>query len=66
LEAKCPPWTAAILAGCDGRTTVPALHERLTGEGIVPAALGEAEFARFVRSLISGGFLRLAPVLDTV
>ena len=66
LEAKCPPWTAAILAGCDGRTTVPELHGRLQGSGSVPAALREAEFARFVRSLISGGFLRLAPLLDTV
>jgi len=59
LEARCPPWAAAVVEGCDGRTTVRGLHGRLRESGAVPDTLGEAEFAKFVRSLISGGFLRL-------
>jgi hypothetical protein len=59
LEARCPPWTATMVARCDGRTAVAELHRRLRDEGALPGALGLAEFAKLFRSLISGGFLRL-------
>ena len=66
LEARCPPWAADLIAQCDGTVTVPDLHARLRQTGVVPRLLGLAEFAKLVRSLVSGGFLRLNGVLDTV
>jgi SAM-dependent methyltransferase len=65
LEARCPPWTAVLLERCDGKTGVEALHGELRRSGVLPAALGLGEFSRLVRSLVSGGFLRLPGILDT-
>jgi hypothetical protein len=66
LEARCPPWAATLVGTCDGRTTVRELHASLRGRGQLPAALELSEFVKFIRSLISGGFLRLPDILDTV
>ena len=66
LEARCPPWAAALVEACDGRTTVSELHENFRGKGVTPPGLDLAAFVKLVRSLISGGFLRLSPILDTV
>jgi hypothetical protein len=65
LEARCPPWTALLLEKCDGTASIRELHQRLHASGVLPASLGPAEFTKLVRSLISGGFLRLPAVLDT-
>jgi SAM-dependent methyltransferase len=65
LEARCPPWTAVLLEKCDGTASIRELHQRLHASGVLPASLGPAEFAKLVRSLISGGFLSLPGVLDT-
>ncbi len=65
LEARCPPWTAILLEKCNGTASVRELHQRLHASGVLPASLGPAEFAKLVRSLISGGFLCLPGVLDT-
>jgi len=59
LEARCPPWAADLIWQCDGTVPVEQLHARLRQTGAVPHALGLAEFAKLVRSLVSGGFLRL-------
>lgn len=59
LEAKCPPWTAELLARCDGRRTVRQHLEWLKQRGEVPADAPEAEFVRLVRSLSAGGFLQI-------
>jgi len=65
LEARCPPWTAILLEKCDGTASIRELHQRLHASGVLPASLGPAEFAKLVRSLVSGGFLCLPGVLDT-
>jgi SAM-dependent methyltransferase len=62
LEARCPAWAAMLVGTCDGRTTVRELHASLRGRGQLPAALELTEFVKFIRSLISGGFLRLPDV----
>jgi methylase of polypeptide subunit release factors len=66
LEARCPPWAAELMAQCDGTMTVVELRERLRDSGTTPRSLGLAEFAKLVRSLLSGGFLRLEGALDTL
>jgi SAM-dependent methyltransferase len=66
LEARCPPWAADLLGQCDGTVPVAELHQRLQRTGAIPRSLGLAEFAKLVRSLVSGGFLLLDGVLDTV
>jgi hypothetical protein len=60
VEAKCPPWTADLIARCDGRKTSHDLLELLKSSGSVPPDAPEAEFAKFVRALIAGGFLEIA------
>ncbi len=60
VEAKCPPWTAALVARCDGRRTTREHLQFLKESGAVPPEASESEFVRFVRSLIGGGFLQVA------
>jgi hypothetical protein len=60
LEAKCPAWTPLLLEHADGRRTTRELLEILRQQGAVPPDAPEGEFARFVRALLSGGFLRVA------
>jgi SAM-dependent methyltransferase len=59
LEAKCPAWTPLLLDHADGARTTRDLLEVLKLDGAVPAGAPEGEFARFVRALLSGGFLRV-------
>jgi SAM-dependent methyltransferase len=60
LEAKCPPWTAGLVARCDGRRTTREHLQILKQAGEVPSDAPEAEFVKLVRSLIAGGFLQVA------
>jgi methylase of polypeptide subunit release factors len=60
LEAKCPPWTAGLVARCDGRRTTREHLQLLKQAGEIPSDAPEAEFVKLVRSLIAGGFLQLA------
>ncbi|MGH7525601.1 MAG: methyltransferase [Gemmatimonadales bacterium] len=64
VEAKCPPWTAALVARCDGRRTTREQLQFLKESGAVPLEASESEFVRFVRSLIAGGFLQVADPPD--
>lgn len=60
VEARCPTWTASLIARCDGRVTTRDHLRFLKESGAVPADAPEQEFAKLVRALISGGFLELA------
>jgi methylase of polypeptide subunit release factors len=64
LEAKCPPWTAGLVARCDGRRTTREHLQRLKQDGDVPSDAPETEFVKLIRSLIAGGFLQVADPLS--
>jgi hypothetical protein len=59
VEAKCPPWAAALITRCDGRRTTREHLQFLKENGAVPADAPESEFVKFVRALIAGGFLEV-------
>lgn len=59
VEAKCPPWTATLVARCDGRRTSRDHLEFLKAGGAVPPDAPESEFVKLVRALIAGGFLEV-------
>jgi methylase of polypeptide subunit release factors len=59
VEAKCPPWTATLIARCDGRRTTREHLQFLKENGAVPADAPESEFVKLVRALIAGGFLEV-------
>jgi methylase of polypeptide subunit release factors len=59
VEAKCPPWTATLIARCDGQRSTREHLEFLKQSGLVSPDTLEAELLLFIRSLIAGGFLRL-------
>jgi methylase of polypeptide subunit release factors len=59
VEAKCPPWTATLVARCDGQRTTREHLEFLKSSGAVPPDAPEPEFAQLVRSLIDGGLLHV-------
>jgi hypothetical protein len=60
VEAKCPPWMATVIARCDGKLTTREHLDFLKSSGSVPPQAQEMEFAEMIRSLIDGGFLRMA------
>ena len=60
VEAKCPPWTATLLARCDGHSTTSDHLEFLKGRGDIPADAPASEFVKLIRALIAGGFLEVA------
>lgn len=60
VEAKCPPWTADLVARCDGRRTSRDHLDFLKSTGAVPPDAPESEFVKFVRALIAGGFLEIS------
>ncbi len=59
VEAKCPPWTAALLAHCDGRSTSREQLDFLKARGDLPEDAPALEFVKLIRALIAGGFLEV-------
>ena len=59
MECRVHPWTVALLEICDGDKTGLELHACCQREGWIPPAVTEDEFARFLASLVSGGFLEV-------
>jgi methylase of polypeptide subunit release factors len=57
LRAQAPPWSAALVTRCDGQTTVRQHFRSFVEQGTLPQESSEQDFARFVSTLISGGFL---------
>jgi methylase of polypeptide subunit release factors len=59
VEAKCPAWTATLVARCDGQRTTREHVEFLKDSGMVSREVPESELMLLIRSLIAGGFLHL-------
>lgn len=59
MEAKTDPWAPFLMPLCDGTKTGRELLVELKQDGALPQEATEAEFARAVAVLVSGGFLFL-------
>lgn len=59
MECKIEPWTAAMLPACDGVRTCRELHQLCRERGWIPPQVQPEEFASFLATLISGGFLEI-------
>jgi hypothetical protein len=57
LTAKCPPWAAELVAGCDGRTTVREHFERLRSGGVIAEQSSQQVLLSSVGVLLAGGFI---------
>jgi hypothetical protein len=64
VEARCPPWIATLIARCDGERTSRDHIEFIKQQGMVSPEVPDAELMLLIRSLIAGGFLRLASASD--
>lgn len=60
VEARCPPWTATLITGCDGRRSSRDHLNFLRETGAVPYDAPESEFVKLIRGLVAGGFLEVA------
>ncbi|MCC7174050.1 MAG: methyltransferase [Bryobacterales bacterium] len=59
MESRVPPWTAALIAACDGVRTGRELRAYCVEDGLISDAVPAADFARLLGSLVSGGFLEI-------
>lgn len=59
LECKSPPWVGYLLALCDSSRTVRQLCAEFKERKFIHADTPEEEFASYLATLISGGFLEL-------
>jgi SAM-dependent methyltransferase len=57
MESRVHPWTAALIRACDGVRTGRGLHAYCVESGLIPEAVSPDDFARFLGSLVSGGFI---------
>jgi SAM-dependent methyltransferase len=57
MECKVEPWTAAMLALCDGLLTPSELLQACKRDGIVRPDTPEDEFLAYLKTLVLGGFL---------
>ena len=59
LAVECPVWVAALLAACDGATTVREHLAFFRGNGALPPGAPDQDFLGIVKALISGGILEI-------
>jgi len=59
MECRVHPWTVALLEACDGSKTGLELHEMCQREGWIVSTVTAGEFAHFLGTLVSGGFLEV-------
>ncbi|MFB3776388.1 MAG: methyltransferase [Bryobacteraceae bacterium] len=59
MECRVHPWTVALLEACDGRRTGAELHAHCRQMGWIHEEVPAGEFARFLGTLVSGGFLEV-------
>lgn len=59
MEARTDPWAPYLLATCDGKRNGRELFSELKEAGVLPQGAPDAEFARAIAILASGGFLFL-------
>ncbi|MEO8368815.1 MAG: methyltransferase [Candidatus Solibacter sp.] len=59
FESECmlQPWLAQIVAHCDGATSLREYFDRAKSDGVVPAAVPDAEFLETLEPLVSSGLL---------
>jgi hypothetical protein len=57
MESRVHPWTAALAGVCDGKRTGLELHDHCRQNGWIPPDVSAEDFAGFLCSLVSGGFL---------
>jgi methylase of polypeptide subunit release factors len=57
MESRVHPWTVALIEACDGARTGRELHGWCLEQGWISRDVGAEDFARFLGSLVSGGFL---------
>jgi hypothetical protein len=59
MECEVHAWTAAMLAACEGAMTGSELYEHCRRQECIQASVPAEDFARFLGSLVSGGFLEM-------
>ena len=59
MESRVHPWTVALAGVCDGKRTGLELHDLCRKNGWIPPDLPAEDFAGFLCSLVSGGFLEV-------
>jgi SAM-dependent methyltransferase len=62
MESHVHPWTAALLGACDGVRTGRELHAWCLEQGWIARDVQAEDFARFLGSLVSGGFIEIGSV----
>ncbi len=60
MNCRIDPWVTFLIPMCDGRTTVRQLWERCKGHNFIHAETPPEEFAKFIGTLISGGYLEIS------
>jgi len=59
MESLVHPWTVALAEACDGSRTGLELHDHCLQLGWISPDVPAKDFARFLCSLVSGGFLEV-------
>jgi SAM-dependent methyltransferase len=59
MECRIEPWTASLLPACDGVRTCRELHQLCLERAWIPPHVQPEEFARFLATLVSGGFIEI-------
>jgi hypothetical protein len=59
MECDAHPWMANLISLCDGRATGRDQLRVLVENEVLPRGIPEAEFARAVAGLVSGGFIEV-------
>ena len=59
MECHVHPWTAALIEACDGSRTGRELHEDCRRQGWISPDVRAEDFARFLGTLVSGGFVEV-------
>jgi SAM-dependent methyltransferase len=57
LTAKCPPWAARFVEGCDGKTTVREHFVALMESGVIGEQSSQEVLLSSVGVLLAGGFI---------
>jgi len=59
MECRVQPWTAALVGICDGARTGADLHRYCGERGWIAPHVPAEDFAGFLGSLVSGGFIEI-------
>lgn len=59
MECNVRPWTAVMIANCDGKRTGRELYEFCRRQNMIHETVSANEFAGLLHALVSGGFLEI-------